>query len=474
MTPVPTEDMTDKRARLLQAFWSRSGVSETLAVEAVECLRQSWPTTVNALVTDELLAEVLQNFAVYPAWIERALTGVRRQFLFKDYQGRTSRALSHLAVQCHLNEYAWFEDAEETARIEEWASRLKSLTPDQVMALACYRPLARLAGVDDLLARRWVGPVADVLREQVVAVREEAATAATLPTLGTIRDATSVKVQAQYEVSPYPRWRQPGGVSEIKDVQGRPLPKSFDLLVAGCGTGRHAIEAAMAFPGATVTAIDLSRASLAYAARKTRELGLEDRIRYAQADILELPEQGRAYFMVQSAGVLHHMADPFAGARALARIVEPGGYLALGLYSARARRVLEPARALAQNYATETIREYRRAILDGSATDASFAKIAQSRDFYATSGCRDLLMHVNEHQHDVADIQRIVGENDLEFLGFVQFPQLKPYYLAMFPDDPEGLDLANWDRFEAAYPMAFGRMFQFWMAKRVATAPRRD
>jgi hypothetical protein len=181
VTRVATEDLTARRARLLQGFWSRSGVNETLATEAVECLRQSWPATVNELVTDELLAEVLQNFAVYPEWIERALTAVRRQFLFKDYNGLTSRALSHLAIQCHLNEYAWFEDAEESAQVEDWAGRVTSLTPDQVMALACYRPLGHITGSDALLGRGWAGPVQAVLLEQIIAVRREQALQARIP-----------------------------------------------------------------------------------------------------------------------------------------------------------------------------------------------------------------------------------------------------------------------------------------------------
>ncbi|NIR60937.1 MAG: class I SAM-dependent methyltransferase, partial [Gammaproteobacteria bacterium] len=36
------------------------------------------------------------------------------------------------------------------------------------------------------------------------------------------------------------------------------------MLVAGCGTGMDAIDLAMHVRDATVTAIDLSRASLAY------------------------------------------------------------------------------------------------------------------------------------------------------------------------------------------------------------------
>jgi 2-polyprenyl-3-methyl-5-hydroxy-6-metoxy-1,4-benzoquinol methylase len=463
---LPAEDLTATRARLLQAFWSRRGIDDQLAHASVNCLQQSWPTTVNELVMDELLAEVLQGFPVFPVWFERAMTTTRRQFLFKDYQGRTSRTLSHLAIQCHLNEYAWIEDAEETAAVDRMAANLSGLTSDQVMQVACYRPLASLPGSDALLQKGWVGPVTDVLREQVVAVREEQAIAATLPSLGTIHDEVSQKVQAQYEVNPYPRWRRPAGFAPYKSIFGRALPAEFDLLIAGCGTGRHAIDAALSLPGASVLAVDLSRTSLAYAVRKTRELGYQDRITYAHADILELAESGRTFFMVQSVGVLHHMADPFAGARAVARMVKPGGMLALGLYSARARTHLNPAKALGRRFTAETVKEFRHAITSAPEDDPVYKRVLMSRDFYASSGCRDLLMHVNEHQHSIADIQRILDENDLEFLGFNQFDQFKERYCSMFPHDQDGRDLECWDKFEAAHPAAFARMYQFWTVKR--------
>ena len=429
-------------------------------------MQQSWPKTVNELVMDELLAEVLQGFPVFPVWFERAMTTTRRQFLFKDYQGRTSRTLSHIAIQCHLNEYAWTEDSEETAAVDRMAANLTQLTPDQVMQVACYRPLASLPGADELLKKGWIGPVTDVLREQVVAVREEQAIAATLPSLGTIHDEVSQRVQAQYEVNPYPRWRRPAGFPPYENIFGRPLPAEFDLLIAGCGTGRHAIDAALSLPGASVLAVDLSRTSLAYAVRKTRELGHQDRITYAHADILELAESGRTFFMVQSVGVLHHMADPFAGARAVSRMVKPGGMLALGLYSARAREHLNPAKALGRNYTAETVREFRNAITSAPEDDPVYDRVLLSRDFYATSGCRDLLMHVNEHQLSISDLQRILDENDLEFLGFNQFDQFKERYRSMFPNDQNGRDLESWDKFEAAHPAVFARMYQFWAQKR--------
>jgi hypothetical protein len=65
-----------------------------------------------------------------------------------------------------------------------------------------------------------------------------------------------------------------------------------------------------------VLAIDLSAASLGYAKARTGALGVTN-IDYAQADILQLGATGRTFDMIQSAGVLHHLADPWAGWRVL-------------------------------------------------------------------------------------------------------------------------------------------------------------
>ena len=55
-----------------------------------------------------------------------------------------------------------------------------------------------------------------------------------------------------------------------------------------------------------MTAVDLSFSSLAYAKRKTDELGSVN-IDYLQADILNLRQMGKEFDIIESAGVLHHM-----------------------------------------------------------------------------------------------------------------------------------------------------------------------
>ena len=47
---------------------------------------------------------------------------------------------------------------------------------------------------------------------------------------------------------------------------------------------------------------------------------------------------GRSFDMIDSSGVLHHLADPFAGWRVLLSLLRPGGVMRLGLYSALGRR----------------------------------------------------------------------------------------------------------------------------------------
>jgi 2-polyprenyl-3-methyl-5-hydroxy-6-metoxy-1,4-benzoquinol methylase len=466
---VDAAAVNEQRERLLRAFRSGQGSTDVLAAEAAEVLRLSWgpSQSLTDIAQDELLGELLQSFSVFPVWLERAMTRRRLALLFAQQREEWATLAANLAIQCQLNEYAWKEDPPETERVETLVANLATLTPHEVMVLACYRPLARLAGADELLARDWDGPVRRVLYEQIVLVREEAAVAAALPSLTSMRHVSSQAVQAQYEANPYPRWRRPGVGPMLTHVQGRALPPQPLVLIAGCGTGRQAILATLQIPGARTLAVDLSRASLAYAVRKTRELGLQDRITYAQADLMELAGEGQ-FDMVQATGVLHHMADPFEGARRVCRLAKPGGLIALGLYSARARADLEPAKAIARQYTPQTVREFRQAIINLPEDDTARQRVVVSRDFYSTSGCRDLLMHVQEHQLTIPDLRRILDENDLTFLGFLQFEMkvIHDAYTAMFPHDPSGLDLEAWDAFEAAHPLAFGRMYQFWAEKR--------
>src|SRR6202041_2397212 len=96
-----------------------------------------------------------------------------------------------------------------------------------------------------------------------------------------------------------------------------------------------------------------SLSSISYAKRKTQEQGISN-IEYAQADILELGGIARTFDIIESVGVLHHLADPFTGWRTLLSRLRPGGFMWLGFYSELARRHVVAAREFiaARGYAS--------------------------------------------------------------------------------------------------------------------------
>lgn len=466
----------DVRRRLAQALregWARPDVLGGLAIAQ---LRAAWPNTAQAIAADELLAETLSSAPIRDPEMERRLIAIRRGVVLARGPALLP-LLGRLADQCHLNEYAWASDAEEAglaAALEQTVSEGRASASD-LLALACNRALDEVAGVEALVEQDWPGPVRRVLDEQVALPRAARAEAAAVRALTTIEAPVSVAVRRQYEENPYPRWTRFASPTPIAidalmaalfpQAPMDPIPNAEapEILVAGCGTGQEAILAAQRHPQARVLGVDLSRASLGYAAARARQAG-SGNLDFAQADILAL--DGRGFDVVTASGVLHHMADPFAGARVLAGLLRPGGVMKIGLYSAVARAVLSPAKALARSHppTAEGIRALRAAILRAAPGDPVRGVLGIA-DFYTLSACRDLLMHVQEHEMSIADIRRMLAETSLKFLGFAVDAPVAAAYRREFPDDPAALDLTNWAAFEARHPATFIGMYQFWAQK---------
>jgi len=389
-----------------------------------------------------------------------------------------------LASQCFINEYAF---AQSPAEIEQ-AGRLRDtiiaaaasgspIAPLSLLVLAMYHPLGALPAAAALLERRWVAPVADVVTQQIAEPRQERELRESIPRLTAIDDEVSLLVQQQYEENPYPRWvyaaagKQDVSIDEYLQLRFptsgfRPLNKSgeLDILVAGCGTGRHPIEVAQLFKDTHVLAVDLSLTSLCYAVRKTPP-ALADRIEYAQADILKLASIDRTFDVIEAGGVLHHMADPLGAWRTLLAVLRPGGFMRLGFYSELGRRDVAAARAYIaeRGYrpSDEDIRRCRQDILT-----SPLKTVARSGDFFSISDCRDFLFHVQEHRLALPQINSFIEEHGLKFIGFVFGPQAHRHYRERFAAAGWSMeDLARWHAFETEHPDTFAGMYQFWVQK---------
>ncbi|MFD5408433.1 class I SAM-dependent methyltransferase [Streptomyces nojiriensis] len=98
------------------------------------------------------------------------------------------------------------------------------------------------------------------------------------------------------------------------------------VLDAGCGTGRAmtALRAAVG-PAGTVLGVDLTPQMLAAA----RRAGRDAEGALLLADVARLPLRDEVLDAVFAAGLIAHLPDPGANLRELARVVRPGGALAL-------------------------------------------------------------------------------------------------------------------------------------------------
>jgi tetratricopeptide (TPR) repeat protein/SAM-dependent methyltransferase len=390
---------------------------------------------------------LLEHALVADEAFEREMTALRRELLASP----SLELCCALAQQCFLNEYVWPETEEEAALI----SRLEpsARTPLELATLGMYRPLSGKEKPRDggePFERLWRR-----LAEEPAAER-----ALSVPALGSVEDEVSRAVQAQYEANPYPRWQRapvPGPFPLARQLRSLfprvdpaklAAPDAPQILIAGCGTGRHAALTAQLQPHGQVLALDISRASLAYAMRRCAELGLAN-IRFAQADILQLGVLEARFDLIECSGVLHHLRDPLAGWRVLLSLAKPGGFMKLGLYSELARQHIVAARA---EVAGLDVRAARQRIFALPA-DAPARKVTTLRDFYSASGARDLVLHVQEHRFTIPQLASAMAELGVEFLGF-ELPGKK---LAM--------SLEEWDAYETAHPDTFASMYQFWIRK---------
>ncbi|MEU9640860.1 methyltransferase domain-containing protein [Streptomyces sp. NPDC048188] len=109
-------------------------------------------------------------------------------------------------------------------------------------------------------------------------------------------------------------------------VAGLGLREGDRVLDAGCGTGRALppLRAAVG-PSGLVVGADLTPAMLQAAVRA----GRDGDGRLVLADVAALPLRSRSLDAVFAAGLIAHLPDPAADLRELARVVRPGGVLAL-------------------------------------------------------------------------------------------------------------------------------------------------
>jgi SAM-dependent methyltransferase len=417
-----------------------------------------------------LFLEGLRRIAVhYPAF-EQFLTQLRRQLLLDGADKiaplhlRLAAALAHY---CFYTEYIFDVDAEEQAAAEALRQRIDSGDADTaaLCLYACYAPLAALAHPSAAAERLQADAEPLVQSLATAQITEPLALEAdkkNIPALTSIENDVSQRVRAQYEEFPYPRWKQLSGSNIDADILPLLTGRKLRILVAGCGTGREALNTAALFPDADVLAVDLSLTSLAYARGRVQMHGITN-VDFRHGDILKLGALDEKFDYITSSGVLHHLADPEAGWQTLRGLLKPQGLMRVALYSERGRKAVVAAHnAIRKGGYSDDVAGMRRFRKDMPAllSAEDFIELISFGDFYHLSMFRDLLFHVQEHRFDPARISRALEGNDLTFLKLATDKETEALYQKTFGAAPQTLE--NWDSLEQQNPALFRSMYVIW------------
>ena len=440
---------------------------------------------------DRLFLETLRRGIVTNPQIEDLLTAIRSVLLLEVPRARfADRALMRFSAmllqQCWLNEFVWPETAEELSALKAQAiprDRVLEGDPESCHTLflrSMYRPPTETLGqgirTDDLTKLEPV-LLRQALQGRLAEESEVRGHAAKIPRMGAISDETSVKVADMYGTSPYPRWtsvltyRKGHYLKRLNSVF-KPeelsfLQRPFEVLIAGCGTGRQAVSAAFDYgANARVTAFDIALPSLGYASTMAERMGARN-VRFLHADIQQIetvePSLLGRFHVIECIGVLHHMTRPLDGWRALSKCLAPGGLMLIGLYSASARRNLAILKAdpayPGPGCDADALRRYRQHLL-ALPKGAPGSEFRRGMDFYSSSGFRDFFLHVSERCFTLPEIKQFLDQHGLRFRGFFDLP------LQLLQDHTPTAEwpgtLEEWTQCETDRPELFPSMYQFW------------
>ncbi len=361
------------------------------------------------LLRNKLLGAALSLGVNTDVEVEFLLTAFRRYLLLFApaallRKRRVYEFACALIQQCINNEFIFAADDDEYRALDRleidpggFAGGAKQDAGDFLL-LALYKPMREFIPASlDLARLDRLSPRAlrDMARDTLAIQRAHAERARKIECLTEISDETSKRVERQYIADPYPKWLSlqtpaPGGAqSMLRDYftasELQRLDSPFHVLIAGCGTGQQAVDAALGYgPAASVLAVDLSAPSLAYGERMAAAFGTAN-LRFAQADILGLGGTGRHYDIIECVGVLHHMAEPYAAWRILVDRLRPGGLMMIGLYSGISRGGImalrdDPA-CPGPGADDDALRDFRAALMHRQ-PDEPGAELTISQDFF--------------------------------------------------------------------------------------------
>jgi SAM-dependent methyltransferase len=203
----------------------------------------------------------------------------------------------------------------------------------------------------------------------------------------------------------------------------------FDVLVAGCGTWQSA-KFALCHPGARVAAIDVSTTSLKHteALKQKYDLANLETRRLAIENAAELDQE---FDLVVCTGVLHHLADPEVGLRALRSVLKKDGAMYLMLYAPYGRTgvsmMQEYCRRLGIGTSPQEVNDLTAVLKAMPQHHPILAMLRGARDAANAEALLDALLNPRDRTYSVPQLFELLDRNDLRLSRWYLQAAYSPY-----------------------------------------------
>jgi len=197
----------------------------------------------------------------------------------------------------------------------------------------------------------------------------------------------------------------------------RPLQSDLDILIAGCGTNQAAVFA-YTNRASKVVAIDVSQPSLDHSKYLKDKYALKN-LELHLLPIEDAPSLKQDFDLIISTGVLHHMAEPKVGMKALADVLRPDGVAAIMLYARYGRAGVEMMQAIFREMGLhqdeESLRMVKAAVASLASNHPVTSYISIAPDLAFDAGMVDTFLHGRDRSYTVDDCLDLVSSAGLEF-----------------------------------------------------------
>jgi len=205
--------------------------------------------------------------------------------------------------------------------------------------------------------------------------------------------------------------------------------EDLSILIAGCGTSQAA-KHAVRWPAAQITGIDVSARSVCCTEELKRKHNLQN-LQAHQLAIERVSELEASFDQIVCTGVLHHLADPDVGLRALRGVLKPDGAMHLMVYAPYGRTGIYMLQEFCRRtgiHATDAdIRNLIEALGALPPGHPLENLLREAPDFRQEAALADALLHPQDRAYSIPQVFDFLERGGLTFGRWIRQAPYSPY-----------------------------------------------